>query len=331
VGLDPRISALASQVAQGKETQFEMAIALEQYLRTEYDYDFSSIFSSQNRTPLSQFLFETKRGHCEYFASALAVMLRTQGIPSRLVTGFSATNLNPLTGYYDIHALDGHAWVEAYVDGLGWMELEPTAYYDGPSVDNQTLSVEQINDYVDRQMRLQQVLADEELSLEILISSLWQMVYLAVIWFAAYVKLLFMQAWYWLLGVGVLMLSAQLAWPYIRPRWRSYSIRRHLDSSLQSTPESAIDHYLEAIDALLRNAGYNSSTGQTIEQYLTNIVNLDPSLDAARMSGFFNRLHYGAKQQGCDSTGYKLLFDRLYKIGYRDLKQKIDQAIAQKS
>ena len=72
------------------------------------------------------FLFETKTGHCEYFASAMAIMLRLQGVPARLVTGFSATNKNPLTGYFEVRALDAHAWVEAYFPAHGWVTFEPT-------------------------------------------------------------------------------------------------------------------------------------------------------------------------------------------------------------
>ncbi len=322
-GLDPRIARLASQVVAGHETELEKAVALEQHLRTQYAYDFSSVFTSQNRTPLSRFLFESKRGHCEYFASALAIMLRTQGIAARLVTGFSATNLNPLTGYYDIYALDGHAWVEAYVDGLGWVELEPTAYYDGPSVDNQTLSAEQINDYVERQLRLQQVLGEDALTPEAIIAGLWQTAYLVFVWSGAYLKLFFIQAWPWLVAVAGMLLTFWLAWPPLRPIWRGYRIRRQLVRRLERAPDSAMDHYLEAIDALLRNAGFRARAGLTIEDYLKALSRLDLSLDDQRMSSLFNRLHYGGKGGAVDPSGFPQLFDALYAMGHKALRRRI--------
>jgi transglutaminase-like putative cysteine protease len=326
--MDPRITVLANQLAQGHETEFEVAIAFEHHLRTAYAYDFSSVFDSQDRTPLSQFLFETKRGHCEYFASALAILLRTQGIPSRLVTGFSATNLNPLTGYYDIYALDGHAWVEAYVDGLGWMELEPTAYYDGPSTDNQTLSAEQINDYVERQTRRQQVIGEEGLSPEVIFSSLWQTGYLGVVWFGAYLKLLFMKSWHWLLGAGGVLLAGWIVWPQLRPRWRVYRIHKDLETLLKRRPESAIDHYLEAVDALLHNAGYRRPPGLSIEDYLSKLEAFGIIIDESGMSKRFNRRHYGAQGRRSGATEYQQLFETLHAMGYKALRQRIANSIS---
>ena len=67
-----------------------------------------------------------RKGHCEYFASAMAVMLRTLGIPSRLVTGFQGGVLNPISGWSVVRASDAHAWVEAWIPGRGWMTFDPT-------------------------------------------------------------------------------------------------------------------------------------------------------------------------------------------------------------
>ncbi len=140
--LDPAIAALAAEITARQPTPLAKAIALEQYLRTRYQYSFESIFTSQGHTPLSEFLFKTHKGHCEYFASALAIMLRTQGIASRLVTGYAATTYNPLTGYLEVRALDGHAWVQAYIPERGWAALEPTPAYDLPPAP-QTLTTSQ--------------------------------------------------------------------------------------------------------------------------------------------------------------------------------------------
>jgi hypothetical protein len=75
---------------------------------------------------LANFLFERKKGHCEYFASSMAVMLRTLHIPSRIVTGFRGGEFNDLTGQYVIRASDAHSWVEAYFPGFGWISFDPT-------------------------------------------------------------------------------------------------------------------------------------------------------------------------------------------------------------
>ena len=76
--------------------------------------------------PLDVFLFKAHRGHCEYFASAMAIMLRTLGIPSRNVTGFVGGRYNPYGGYYALRQGDAHSWVEAYIEGRGWVTFDPT-------------------------------------------------------------------------------------------------------------------------------------------------------------------------------------------------------------
>jgi hypothetical protein len=75
---------------------------------------------------LANFLFERKHGHCEYFASSMAVMLRSLDIPSRMVTGFRGGEYNDLTGQYVVRASDAHSWVEAYFPGSGWISFDPT-------------------------------------------------------------------------------------------------------------------------------------------------------------------------------------------------------------
>ncbi len=321
--MDPRIIQLTRQITDSHQSQFAKAVAVEQYLRNNYAYDFESIFDSQHRTPLSRFLFETKKGHCEYFASALAIMLRTQGIPSRLVTGFSATNQNPLTGYYDIHALDGHAWVEAYVDGLGWLELEPTAYYEGPSAENETLSAEQINDYVERQLLLQEAMGDADLSIETVLSAIWQSGYLIVTWLGAYLKLLVINTWPWLTGLAVLMLCLWIAWPHIHPRWRAIQIKRRLLAAQPETPTEAIASHLQAIDELLWNAGYRRPAGLTIERLLDRLVAMDIPLQPEKLSRPFNRLHYSNKKTDPNLPHYSQLFDALYALNLSELRRRI--------
>src|SRR5206468_13003982 len=66
------------------------------------------------------------RSHCEYFASSMAILLRSVGIPTRLVNGFLMGEYNPIGGDYIIRESDAHSWVEVYTPGRGWMEFDPT-------------------------------------------------------------------------------------------------------------------------------------------------------------------------------------------------------------
>jgi protein-glutamine gamma-glutamyltransferase len=123
--LDPRIPRLAAEIVGPAANNYDKAAALERYLRTHFGYTLQ-LPQSVPQDPLANFLFERKRGHCEYFASSMAVMLRTLGIPSRVVNGFRSAEFNDVSGNYVVRAKDAHAWVEAYFPGYGWQTFDPT-------------------------------------------------------------------------------------------------------------------------------------------------------------------------------------------------------------
>ena len=122
---DPRIPELARQITAPAPNNYDRALAIERYLMTHYAYTLQ-LASVMPKDPIADFLFERKRGHCEYFASAMAIMLRALGIPSRIVNGFRGGEFNDLTGNYVIRARDAHSWVEAYFPGQGWVTFDPT-------------------------------------------------------------------------------------------------------------------------------------------------------------------------------------------------------------
>ncbi|MFC3681049.1 transglutaminase family protein [Bacterioplanoides pacificum] len=186
---DPRITQLARTTTQQAHDPFSQALLLEQHLRSQYQYDFNAILDSQGRTPLSRFLFETQQGHCEYFASAMVMMLRSLDIPARLVTGFSATSRNPLTGYFEIRAIDGHAWVEAWIDNR-WLTFEPTAFYQLPQRSHSYSSAEQIQQYAQQLIRLDEVNHNGEFSLSAWLSRIWNILYTLLISLVALLQLL---------------------------------------------------------------------------------------------------------------------------------------------
>src|SRR5580658_3697493 len=124
--LDPRVPRLAAQITNSATSDFDKAAALENYLRTRFGYTLE-LPRTAVKDPIANFLFERKQGHCEYFASSMAVMLRTLGIPSRVVNGFRSDEFNDLTGNYVVRAKDAHSWVEAYFPGYGWQTFDPTA------------------------------------------------------------------------------------------------------------------------------------------------------------------------------------------------------------
>jgi len=123
---DPRIGRLARELTRDQLTAFEKARALERHLRGNYSYSLELRGRPNSRDPLAMFLFEARRGHCEYFASAMAVMLRELGIPARLVNGFRIGEYNDIGNDWTVRQYDAHSWVEAWVSPLGWHEFDPT-------------------------------------------------------------------------------------------------------------------------------------------------------------------------------------------------------------
>jgi hypothetical protein len=123
--LDERVPSLAHQVIANQTGEEAQARALERYFRQQFGYTME-LLAHEVPDPLAYFLFERRKGHCEYFASAMAVMLRSLGIPSRVVTGFQSGTYNPITGWYVVRASDAHSWVEAFIRGRGWLTFDPT-------------------------------------------------------------------------------------------------------------------------------------------------------------------------------------------------------------
>ncbi|MFQ5351248.1 MAG: DUF4129 domain-containing transglutaminase family protein, partial [Thermoanaerobaculia bacterium] len=119
-----RIRELAAQV-MGEGTTAERAVRATTHLRQEYSYTLD-LMGSPNDNPIEEFLFNVRAGHCELFASSLVLMLRSQGIPARLVTGYLGTEYNALEGYHIVRGSNAHAWVEVLIEGGGWRILDPT-------------------------------------------------------------------------------------------------------------------------------------------------------------------------------------------------------------
>jgi transglutaminase-like putative cysteine protease len=123
--LPARIAELAETWTAGASAPRDQAHLIEANLRTGYRYDLDSP-SGAAKNPLEDFLFKSKRGHCEFYSTAMTVMLRDLGVPARNVTGFVGGTYNRFSRSYVVRQGDAHSWVEVWLDGAGWTRFDPT-------------------------------------------------------------------------------------------------------------------------------------------------------------------------------------------------------------
>jgi protein-glutamine gamma-glutamyltransferase len=118
-----RMYELAQQLTAGAATDYDAVKAIERHLQNNYVY---SERVPTRPLPLMGFLFEERRGYCQQFSGAMALMLRMSGIPARVAAGFSPGSYNKDTGEFRVRDLDAHSWVEVWFTGIGWVPFDPT-------------------------------------------------------------------------------------------------------------------------------------------------------------------------------------------------------------
>jgi hypothetical protein len=132
--MSPQVAELAQAVTRQAGTPYEKVLAIEQHLRQHYQYSLD-VGQVQPVNPVEAFLFIRKSGYCEHYATAMVLMLRTLGMPARLVTGYLPGEWNEYGGYYTVRQRDAHAWVEVYFPRSGWVSFDPTPNVAAPPVD----------------------------------------------------------------------------------------------------------------------------------------------------------------------------------------------------
>jgi transglutaminase-like putative cysteine protease len=123
--LPQRVSNLALELTRDQPTKYDQATAIETYLRS-YPYSLDVPKPPDSQDVADYFLFELKRGYCDYYATAMVVLSRAAGLPARLVSGYASGTYDAPNARYVVTADNAHSWVEIYFSGIGWVEFEPT-------------------------------------------------------------------------------------------------------------------------------------------------------------------------------------------------------------
>ena len=317
-GYSPRIGELARQVSANAVSPYDKALALEAHLRSNYAYSVETIVTSQKVTPLEEFLFETRRGHCEFFASAMAIMLRETGIPSRVVHGFLAHSYNPVTGLYEVRALDGHAWVEAYFEGTGWITFEPTAAYPLPQRQQQSGStLTDLKTYTEK-LAQQETLQGRRSSMQSLsaflreMSDAWHLLlfrlqsWLDVLsgWVQTHVLLLaLVAAGLALAAFAAYRMRVQLLWLWIR-----IAMRRTPDTQM---PLLAF----RQLERLARSRQLGRAIDETVDDYLARLqkVYAESHKELHQLRRAFNAARYDARKLNAEEAA--VVLRAFHKVG----------------
>ena len=319
--LDPRIPQLAQKITATADNPYDKSVVLESYLRRNYGYTLN-LAGKPGADPLAQFLFVTKAGHCEYFASAMAVMLRTLGIPSREVNGFLPGEFNDLAGDYIVRASDAHSWVEAYFPGSGWIAFDPTP----PSNGSDAGIFSRLNLYLDwMQLTWNEWVINYDFAHQLAMAknvrqnstdysealrqwfrrmqergmaglSEWQRRH-------AYLSLVF--------PVALVFLLVVLRFDWIRSgiRWLALALQMRQPKALRNNPQLASRLYSEML-RILEKRGYTRAETQTPGEFAATL-SLQPNLRSA--VGEFTSLYAEARFGGavCDAFRLRALLEQI--------------------
>ena len=121
-----RVFQLARDLTQEQQTPYDKAKAIEAYLR-QYPYDLEVPAPPEDQDVADYFLFELKKGYCDYYATAMVVLARASGLPARFVSGYAPGSYDAANAEYVVRELNAHSWAEIYFPDIGWIEFEPTA------------------------------------------------------------------------------------------------------------------------------------------------------------------------------------------------------------
>lgn len=272
----PRLTQWLDEQLAGISDPYEQARRLEDHLRDEFTYRIGAP-KLDRINHIDDFIFNQREGHCERFASTLALLLRMKGIPTRVVLGYMPNQRNWLSGWYDIRFRDGHAWTEAYIPEKGWILLDatPRASY--------TLSSPYFSDFIDALdvvWYMHIVNFDTSAQRELFTVS-WQGLAQLPAWAEAHsTSILFV----------VLPTAAFLIWYTRRP-----GLAARAGSGNKTRPAILAEHYYAQMLRLLRQRGIEKEPAKTPLEFLNALQSAPdlPFMPIQRITHSFCEVKYG--------------------------------------
>lgn len=278
-----RVLELAQEIVPAGAVPYARAVAIEDFLAEEYEYSLDVPSLPSGADAVDYFLFEHRRGYCEHFATAYAVLCRLAGIPSRVVTGYSNGDYSPFTGLYEVNLTDAHAWVEIYLEGIGWVTREPTPGFSLPDPGQGSGSLWIFRDFLSWAGRNISMLFPAPLRSAL--KSALSAVASAASHLASGFLYAVREAPWFLLLLALTVLLLPLAWAARRLR-RAKSLPRELDG-----PLLAMRDFLADVASL----GFERGPSQTAGEFLGFLSTAVPGVNLSGELALFERARYGAR------------------------------------
>ncbi|HEY2420106.1 MAG TPA: transglutaminase domain-containing protein [Neobacillus sp.] len=294
-GLPPEIKQLAEDITAEEKNWFDKAKAVERYFsNADYTYDQKNVaYPAQNDDYVYQFLFETKRGYCDNFSTSMAIMLRTIGIPTRWVKGYTGGDFleyskeNSSKQIYEITNNNAHSWVEVFFPNQGWVPFEPTKGFtneiivnytgDAPSsANNQQTTPPPVKKPQKQQPEDTGKSKDSKKASDT--KSLWQDT-----------KLVFKNNWKQMMIILVVFGSIAGVLYRIRGKWVPYLIL--LFYRFKKNDESLAAAYVTLLNQLDRY-GLKRKENQTLRNYAVYVDTFFSSREMTRLTAFYEQYLY---------------------------------------
>jgi len=245
--LNPEIRALAHTLFEDADTPEKKVARTVGYFTENFQYNLG-FQVPPGKDPLSYFLLEQPPAHCEYFASGTAVLLRLGGVPTRYVTGYVAREKNPVGGYWVARSRDAHAWVEAWIDGMGWIIVESTPAIGVPQGDSASNTSYAWDDMKHRFNQIKEAFLSGIISRSIrsIFTSIKEIVITLTTSPAGFIVLLPVAAF-----IG----------------WRWYARRRTQQELVDSDPDVELHALLKTVDDSLAERGVTRDPAETLHGF----------------------------------------------------------------
>ena len=323
--VDARIIALARRITETARDDAARARLIEDYLRTNYRYSLTAL-DHETDDPLAAFLFETRRGHCEYFASAMAVLLRAVWVPSRVVTGFQSGTYNSISGWQVVRASDAHSWVEAWVPGRGWTAYDPTP--PDPSLTSSGV-MSRLAQWADAaSMFWQEWVLGYDLDRQLTLAFRVEQSRRAFHWMsvpAAWERLV--AGWQkssrqalptvmaWVLALVAAIPLIYFAWPRLRA-WRSLLLRRRRIRAGHLDQHDAAFLYMRMLKRMER-LGRTKTAAQTPAEFAASLPPGEAAAAVGEFTAAYHEFRFGARESA--AARLPLLLDRIEQLPVQSL------------